>query len=85
MAKMLCLLIEVAFLVGPSVAVLNERNYYAEQGILSVPVTSVVSLQFIFMENVQRGVGHLEWSLQAKCFLLCWNFQHGKWMSLVPC
>ncbi|CZR62854.1 uncharacterized protein PAC_12751 [Phialocephala subalpina] len=41
MAKMLCLLIKVALLVRPSVAVLNERNYYAEQGILSIPVTSV--------------------------------------------
>lgn len=43
MAKMLCLLIEVALLVGSSVAVLNERAYFAEQGILTIPVTSVVS------------------------------------------
>ncbi|KAE8454490.1 hypothetical protein EG329_000113 [Mollisiaceae sp. DMI_Dod_QoI] len=41
MAKMLCSLLEVALLVAPSVAFLNERAYYASQGMLEVPVTAI--------------------------------------------
>jgi hypothetical protein len=56
MAKMLFSLIEIALLVAPSIALLNDRAYYASQGIVQVPVTAIVSHDLPNRQNNSKSI-----------------------------